>query len=108
LYSVIAYSVTQRMHEMGVRIALGAQARDIVRLIVSEGFRVVAPGVLLGLVCALIAGRWIAPLLFQVSPKEPSIIAAVVTTLLSVAVAASWLPARRAASVDPNEALRAD
>ena len=108
LYSVIAYNVTQRTHEMGVRVALGAQAMDVVRLIVSEGLRIVLPGVALGAVIALVGGRWIAPLLFQVSPKDPPVLVAVVTILLAVAVLASWLPARRAARVDPNEALRAD
>jgi predicted permease len=108
LYSVIAYNVTQRMHEMGVRVALGAQARDVVRLIVSEGLRIVLPGVALGAVLALLAGKWIAPLLFQVSPKDPPVLVGVVTTLVAVATLASWLPARRAARVDPNEALRAD
>lgn len=108
LYGVIAYNVTQRVHEVGVRIALGAQGRDVIRLIVTDGFRVVAPGIVLGIACALIGGKWIAPLLFQVSPYDPSILAVIVTTLLAVAIAASWLPARRAAAVDPNEALRVD
>jgi predicted permease len=108
LYSVIAYNVTQRTHEMGVRVALGAQARDVVRLIVSEGLRIVLPGVVLGALIALVGGRWIAPLLFQVSPKDPRVLTGVVALLITVAIAASWLPARRAARVDPNEALRAD
>ncbi len=108
LYSVIAYNVTQRTHEMGVRVALGAQARDVIRLIVSEGLRIVLPGVVLGAIIALVAGRWIAPLLFQVSPKDPPVLVGVVAILLAVAIMASWLPARRAARVDPNEALRAD
>ena len=108
LYSVIAYNVTQRTHEMGVRVALGAQARDVIRLIVSEGLRIVLPGVALGAVLALVAGKWIAPLLFQVSPKDPPVLVGVVTILVAVAMVASWLPARRAARVDPNVALRAD
>jgi ABC-type antimicrobial peptide transport system permease subunit len=108
LYSVIAYNVTQRTHEMGVRVALGAQPRDVIRLIVNEGLRIVLPGVALGAVLALVAGRWIAPLLFQVSPKDPPVLVGVVTILVAVATVASWLPARRAARVDPNEALRAD
>ena len=108
LYSVIAYNVTQRTHEMGVRVALGAQAGDVTRLVVREGLRVVVPGVALGSVIALLAGKWIAPLLFDVSPKDPPVMVTVVLTLLAVAVAASWLPARRASRVDPNEALRAD
>jgi putative ABC transport system permease protein len=108
LYSVIAYNVTQRTHEMGVRVALGAQSRDVVRLIVREGLLVVVPGIVLGAVIALLAGRWIAPLLFNVSPKDPPVMVAVVTTLLAVAIVASWGPALRASRVDPNEALRAD
>ena len=108
LYSVIAYNVTQRTHEMGVRVALGAQGADVVRLVVGEGLRIVLPGVLLGALIALGAGRWITPLLFQVSPKDPPVMVGVVVTLVVVAVTASWLPARRAARVDPSEALRAD
>jgi putative ABC transport system permease protein len=108
LYSVIAYNVTQRTHEMGVRVALGAQARDVVSLIVREGLWIVIPGVVLGTIVALVASRWIAPLLFNVSPKDPPVLAAVITTLLGVAVLASWVPAQRASRVDPNEALRSD
>jgi predicted permease len=108
LYSVIAYTVMQRTHEMGVRVALGAQSGDVISLIVREGLRVVLPGVALGAVIALFAGRWIAPLLFHVSPKDPPVLVAVIVTLIAVAVAASWIPALRAARVDPNEALRAD
>ena len=108
LYSVIAYNVAQRTHEMGVRVALGAQSRDVVRLIVHEGVRIVVPGVVLGAALALVAGRWVAPLLFEVSPKDPPVMAAVVVVLIAVAIVASWLPAARAARVDPIEALRAD
>ncbi|HEY4217993.1 MAG TPA: FtsX-like permease family protein, partial [Gemmatimonadaceae bacterium] len=108
LYSVIAYNVTQRMHEMGVRVALGAQGGDVIRLVVREGLTIVVPGIALGAVIALIAGKWIAPLLFNVSPKDPPVLATVVVVLISVAIAASWIPATRAARVDPSEALRAD
>ena len=108
LYSVIAYSVAQRTHEMGVRSALGAKGGDVVTLIVCEGLRVVLPGIVLGTMLALGSGRWIAPLLFDVSPKDPPVFFAVVLTLISAAVAASWFPARRAARVDPSESLRAE
>jgi len=108
LYSVIAYNVAQRTHEMGVRVALGAQVRDVVSLILREGLRVVLPGVLLGSLIALAAGKWVAPLLFNVSPKDPSVLIAVIATLTLTAVVASLVPALRAARVDPNEALRAD
>jgi putative ABC transport system permease protein len=93
---------------MGVRVALGAQSRDVIRLIVREGLQIVVPGVALGAIAALAAGRWIAPLLFSVSPKDPPVMVGVILTLLVVAVTASWIPAMRASRVDPNDALRAD
>jgi putative ABC transport system permease protein len=108
LYSVIAYNVTQRTHELGVRRALGAQAADVARLVVSDGLRVVAIGVALGLVAALWAGRWLKPLLFDVSPTDPAVYVFVAVTLVLVAIAASFLPALRATRVDPNVALRTD
>ena len=108
LYSVIAYNVTQRTHEMGVRVALGAQGRDVISLIVREGLKVVIPGVVLGAVISLFAGKWVAPLLFNVSPKDPPVMIAVIVTLIVVAIMASWVPAQRASRVDPNEALRSD
>jgi len=108
LYSVIAYNVTQRTHEMGVRVALGAQSRDVVQLIVREGLRIVIPGVILGSAVSLFAGTWVAPLLFEVSPKDPPVLMSVVAILIAVAIAASWIPATRAAHVDPNEALRSE
>jgi predicted permease len=108
LYSVIAYNVTQRTHEMGVRIALGARTRDVARLVIGEAVRVGAIGIAIGVVLALWATRWVKPLLYDVSPTEPGIYIAVALVLLSVAVLASWLPARRATRVDPNVALRAE
>ena len=108
LYSVIAYNVTQRVHEMGVRLALGAQRRDVISLILREGMWVVLPGVALGATMTLGTGHWIAPLLFQVSPNDPAVIAVVVGSLLGVAAIASLVPALRASRVDPNQALRAD
>ena len=108
LYSVIAYGVAQRTHELGVRIALGAARRDVIRLIVGEGTRVAVLGILVGVGAALFAGKYVAPLLFDVSPRDPVIFAGIVSMLFLVAVAASWLPARRASRVDPNVALRSD
>jgi predicted permease len=108
LYSVIAYSVTQRTQEMGVRIALGAQRQDVIRLIVRGGLAIVIPGVALGAIVALAAGRFVAPLLFNVSPNDPPVLISVVAMLVAVAVAASWIPAARAARVDPNQALRSE
>jgi len=108
LYGVIAHSVAQRTHEMGVRVALGASTRDVVALVMRESLRTVAVGVVLGVIAALVAGRWISPLLFEVSPRDPTVLAVVVVTLLAVALLASWIPALRAARVEPGVALRAD
>ncbi|MEJ7812467.1 MAG: ABC transporter permease [Gemmatimonadaceae bacterium] len=108
LYGVIAYTVAQRGHEMGVRVALGAQERDVVRLVLGEGLRLTGVGVAIGLLIAFAAGRYVGPLLFDVSPKDPGTFALVTATLLVVALLASGLPARRAARVNPNVALRAE
>jgi ABC-type antimicrobial peptide transport system permease subunit len=106
LYSVIAYGVAQRTHELGVRLALGAESRDLVRLVLGEGLRLSAVALALGLAAALLAGRFVAPLLFETSPRDPLVLGGVAALLLVVAVAASAVPALRAARVDPNSALR--
>ena len=108
LYSVVAYDVSQRTRELGVRVALGASAGTVLRLVVGEGVRVVALGLALGAVVALSLASKVGPMLYAVSPKDPMTYAGVVGVLLVVAVAASLAPAVRAARVDPNVALRAD
>ena len=108
LYSVVAYTVAQRMHEMGVRIALGAQTGDIRRLVLAQGLRIAALGVVAGALIALASGRFIAPMLFQTSTTDPVIFAAVIALLLAVATVASLVPARRAVRADPLVALRAE
>jgi ABC-type antimicrobial peptide transport system permease subunit len=108
LYSVIAYNVTQRTHELGVRRALGAQAADVARLVVTDGLRLVGVGVVIGVAAAFWAGKWVKPLLFDVSPKDPAIYAVVAGVLILVAIVASWQPALRASRVDPNVALRTE
>jgi predicted permease len=108
LYGVLSYNVTQRFHELGIRVALGAQARDILRLVAGDGARLVLAGVILGSALALAAGRWVEPLLFQESAHDPTIYVAVALIMVFVALAASAFPARRAIAADPNEALRAD
>lgn len=108
LYSVIAYGVAQRTHELGVRVALGAQARDVVRLVLVEALRVAALAAAIGTLAALVAGKWIKPLLFETSPRDPWILGAVAMAMLVIATIASLSPALRAARVDPNIALRAD
>jgi len=106
LYSVVAYDVAQRRHEMGVRVALGAQRSDITLLVVRQALGFVVTGVVLGGALALVSGRWLGALLFHESPRDPFVFGAVGTVLVVVAVAASAIPARRAARVDPNIALR--
>jgi len=108
LYSVIAYAVTQRRQEIGVRIALGSSRGRVVRLVVSSGLRVIVAGIAAGTVVALWAGRWVESLLFGESPSDPVVYAAVATVLVAVACVATALPAIAAARVDPNVALRAD
>ena len=108
LYSVIAYNVAQRTHELGVRVALGATVRDVMRLVVGEGVRVAVAGVAVGCVIAIGASRWLAPLLFKESARDPVVYVGVIVVLVSVAVVASLVPARRAGKVDPMVALRVD
>ena len=108
LYSVIAYNVVQRTHEMGVRVALGAQLRDVVRLVVGQGIRHAVAGIVIGCAIAFAAARWVKPLLFDESPHDPVIYLIVTAVLLTVAITASLIPARRAAQVDPNVALRSE
>jgi predicted permease len=108
LYGVMAYNVVQRSHEMGVRIALGAQEGDVVWLVVRQGLLLAAVGILLGGVATFLAAKKIGPLLFDVSPRDPVVYGSVVFGMLAVAAAASFVPARRAARVNPNVALRAE
>ena len=108
LYSVIGYSVAQRMHELGVRVALGAQTPDIVRLVVGQALRFAVVGVIIGIALSMLASRWVQPLLFQQSARDPSVYGLVAVVLLAAAVVASASPALRAAKADPNTALRAE
>jgi len=108
LYGVIAYDVAQRMHELGVRIALGAQSADIVRLVVGQGIRFAGAGVALGLMLAMLAARWIQPLLFRQPARDPVTYALVALVLIAVAIMGSAVPSFRAARADPTTALRSD
>ncbi len=108
LYSVIAYNVAQRRQELAVRLALGAAAGVVMRLVVGEGLRFAATGAAVGGAIALIAAPRIAPLLFNQSPRDPIVFGTVTGALLLVAVIASMIPAIRGARVDPNAALRAE
>jgi len=106
IYGVISYSVSQRTREIGVRMALGAARRDVNRLVLQEGLPLILAGLALGLVAALGLTRLMAALLFGVSPIDPVTFASVSVTLAAIALLASYLPARRAAGLDPTEALR--
>ncbi len=108
LYGVLAYIVTQRTHEMGVRVAMGAQRWDVQRLMVSHGVRVAAIGAALGALVGIVAGRVLSSLLYGVSPRDPLVLFAAVLVPVVVAAVASYLPARRASRVDPMVALRAE
>ncbi len=106
LYGVLAFNVTQRTQEIGIRMALGAQRRDVLGLVVCQGMRLALLGVGIGLAAALALSRVLQTLLFEVKPTDPLTFTAVSLALIAVALLACWLPARRAALVDPMEALR--
>lgn len=108
VYGVIGYSVTQRTHELGLRMAMGAQARDVIRLILREAMILTSIGLAAGLVAALLATRVLSTLLFSVRPTDPGVFVAVSVLLAGVALLASYIPARRATRVDPISALRCE
>lgn len=106
LYGVLAYTVAQRTHEMGVRVAMGAQRRDVLRLMIGQGVGIAALGAGVGALAAIAASRVIASLMYGVSPRDPVVLLAAVVLPVIVAGIASYLPARRASRVDPVVALR--
>jgi putative ABC transport system permease protein len=108
LYSVLAYSVALRTREFGVRIALGASPLQLIRGVLRDGFGLMLSGIAAGLAASLALTRLLGSLLYGVTPLDPLTYAAVSLLLLSVGLFASWLPARRAASIDPAGSLRAE
>jgi ABC-type antimicrobial peptide transport system permease subunit len=108
IYGVMSYLVTQRARELGVRIALGARPRDILRLVLREGLRLSALGAGLGLLAAFGATRVLGRLLYEVSPADPLTYAGVTLLLIAVVLVTCYIPARRATRVDPIEALRSE
>jgi len=106
LYGVIRYVVAQRTAEIGVRIALGATPRDVRMMVLQQGLRVTIAGIVVGLVAAWASTRLMESLLFQVSANDPVTFVSVATVLLGVSLLATYLPARRAARIEPSHALR--
>ncbi|QQS45496.1 MAG: ABC transporter permease [Acidobacteriota bacterium] len=106
IYGVMAYSVTQRTQEIGVRMALGARARDVLSMIIGHGFRLIVAGGVIGVIGAVMLTRWLESSLHGISATDPATFAVVTLLLLVIGLLACYFPARRAAKVDPMEALR--
>jgi putative ABC transport system permease protein len=106
IYGVISYSVAQRTHEIGIRMALGAQKADVMRMVLGQGVKIAGAGVAIGLAASLALTRLLANLLFSVSAADPLTFVAVAVTLILVAMLACYIPARRTLHVDPMIALR--
>jgi putative ABC transport system permease protein len=108
IYGVISYAVSLRTRELGIRMALGAARKDVLQMVLRQGLKLAATGLVVGLVASVVFTRFLTSLLFQVKPADALTTLAVVVTLVAVASLANYLPARRASRLDPNEALRCE
>jgi putative ABC transport system permease protein len=108
LYGVVSHGVAQRTRELGVRIALGARRSDVLKVVLSSGLLLVAIGVIGGLAAAAVATRFLGALVFGVSPVDPATFAGAAALLTGVALAAHWVPVRRALQIDPASTLRSE
>ena len=108
IYGVMSFTTSLRAHEIGVRIALGAKRDSIVRLIVGDGLRIGIPGVIAGLIAALLVTRYMCRMLYDVAPTDAFTFASLAIIALAATAAGTWLPARRAAAQDPARVLRGD
>jgi ABC-type antimicrobial peptide transport system permease subunit len=108
IYGVLAYTVSARTREIGVRMALGAQSGDVLKLILAEGLKLSFIGVVVGLAAALALTRWMESLLFGVRPTDPVTFSLIAVVLLCVTLVACWIPSRRATKVDPLIALKCE
>ena len=108
IYGITSYAVAERRQEIGIRMSLGAQTRDILKLVVGQGIKLALVGLLIGLVASIALTRLMKKLLFNVNTTDPLTFIVVAALLVAVALVACYIPARRAASVDPLVALRYD
>ena len=108
IYGVMSFSVSKRIHEIGIRMALGAQNSDVLKLVLGQGLKLTLLGIVLGVLAAIVLTRFMAALLFGVSATDPLSFLAVAVLLLGVAMLACYVPARRALKIDPMSALRCE
>ena len=108
VYGIVAYSVSQRTREFGIRVALGAKPAQIITMVVNQNLRIVAIGLVIGLAAAIPATRLMRGLLFQVGPNDPTTFIAIGVMLAAVAILASYVPARRGTQIDPVVTLKSD
>src|SRR5205807_1133235 len=106
LYGILSYLVSQRTAEIGIRMAIGAAKKDVIRMVLGRGFVLACSGIVLGTAASFLAAQVMSKLLFGVQPRDPAVFVSIPLFLMAVALLASYIPARRAARVDPLVALR--